>query len=603
MPNARPASRLASYADAVNHAAALALHGTRLALIRAGLPIRRENLSITCMDGTSATGLFSEMMVILGALDHYERWEKCYSGLNVDYGLRGHYGDPAAGPNWWEYFFQPLRISAAPGMDMAPLERHLYRRFAAAGEALQRRRAFSLIERYVRPVRRIEESAQRFADAQFQGTFVVGVHYRGTDKHLEAPRVPYEEVDTEIRTLGAAAPGGRYKVFVATDERAFLDFMTRRHSGRVLFRDIFRSVDGRPIHHASPDSNSRKGEDAVLDCLLLSRCNHLVRTASALSLYATYVNPDLPVRLLNHQVRGGPLSESLRRLARALRARVRAFADAGAPRLRLAAIRLGLPLKRRYIILRSRGDGLFSEINAILGALDHYEAWRPLYAGLRLDFADGGRYFDHAAGPNWWTYYFEPLRLGSEVGAIQAEFDGRRHDAFAAHGASKLSRQRAAELIARYLRPRAEFIAGVEAFAREHFRGAHVIGVHYRGTDKAAETERVPYERVLDAVLSAIRAAAHSHVRVFVATDEAAFLTFMLESLPGAVLYATAARSTDGSALHDYGPEARRRGAEAVVDCLLLARTQVLVRTSSNLGRYATYVNPQLPVTLLDAAQ
>jgi hypothetical protein len=63
---------------------------------------------------------------------------------------------------------------------------------------------------------------------------------------------------------------------------------------------MHRSLDGRPIDVVQGD-NRAKGEDAVMDCLLLSRCQYLVRTASNLSLCSTLFSPDMPVMLLNRE--------------------------------------------------------------------------------------------------------------------------------------------------------------------------------------------------------------------------------------------------------------------------------------------------------------
>ena len=75
------------------------------------------------------------------------------------------------------------------------------------------------------------------------------------------------------------------------------NFMRQRFHGRVITLDIRRSSDGRPLHKA-PGNGYRKGEAAMIDCLLLARCSHLVRTDSDLGLFSTFFNPDLPVTML-----------------------------------------------------------------------------------------------------------------------------------------------------------------------------------------------------------------------------------------------------------------------------------------------------------------
>jgi hypothetical protein len=171
--------------------------------------------------------------------------------------------------------------------------------FASRLPRLPRRRGHELIERYIRPVARIREKVDTWARERFAGAHVIGVHYRGTDKHHDAPRVPYEAVAAAVRAR-VPADGAAWKVFLATDEQPCLDFLRARFAGRLECLDMRRSTDGGPIDVILGD-NFRKGEDAVLDCLLLARCDFLVRTASNLSLCSTLFNPDLPTVSLNHE--------------------------------------------------------------------------------------------------------------------------------------------------------------------------------------------------------------------------------------------------------------------------------------------------------------
>jgi hypothetical protein len=88
-------------------------------------------------------------------------------------------------------------------------------------------------------------------------------------------------------------------VFLATDEQACVDYMRDRFGDRLLYREMFRSRDGRPIDVVNDDPNFTKGADAVSDCVLLSRTSCLVRTASNLGLCAAFFNPSIPEVLLN----------------------------------------------------------------------------------------------------------------------------------------------------------------------------------------------------------------------------------------------------------------------------------------------------------------
>jgi hypothetical protein len=270
----------------------------RAALASAGLPIRKEYLVLGCAPGEDASGLFSEVSAVIGGLAHYEAMPEIYAGLRVDFEDEGLYYEPAAGLNWWEYYFEPLRI----GRPDAAVERSVavwqHDAFAETVEhMMSRENAATLLARHVRVKAHLKEQVDRYWVDHVNEVHTIGIHYRGTDKVEEAPMVAYESVSDVVRQALQRAGSSRSQIFVATDEQPFLDYILGRFPGQVLHRDIPRSVDGRPTHK-QPGDGFRKGADAVTDCLLLSRCAELVRTDSNLGLVATFFNPELPVRLV-----------------------------------------------------------------------------------------------------------------------------------------------------------------------------------------------------------------------------------------------------------------------------------------------------------------
>lgn len=130
-----------------------------------------------------------------------------------------------------------------------------------------------------------------------QGKRLIGVHYRGTDKHVEAPRVGYEDMLAVMDRELTRSPDAH--IFVATDEAQFLDACRSRYGARVLFlRDYVRAVDGKPVHLRRELDGFQLGRDAVLNCALLARCDVLIKTPSILSGWAKIINPALDAYLV-----------------------------------------------------------------------------------------------------------------------------------------------------------------------------------------------------------------------------------------------------------------------------------------------------------------
>ena len=84
----------------------------RRTLAQSGLPVTREFLSLGCARGNEASGFFSEFCAVVGALAHYEAHTAIYAGLQVDFADEGLYYEAAAGPNWWEFYFEPAHTQA-----------------------------------------------------------------------------------------------------------------------------------------------------------------------------------------------------------------------------------------------------------------------------------------------------------------------------------------------------------------------------------------------------------------------------------------------------------------------------------------------------------
>ena len=162
---------------------------------------------------------------------------------------------------------------------------------AATNPGLTFERARSLFFGYVRLRDDVVGEVDATLDSLFEGRPSLGVHYRGTDKRSEADLVPHERMFRAIDAELARGPADA-KLFVATDEQAFLDQCVARYGVRtVSLPDHRRSTDDRPVHvHPDGDGYSL-GRDALFNCLALAQCNRVLKTASILSAWAKVFNP------------------------------------------------------------------------------------------------------------------------------------------------------------------------------------------------------------------------------------------------------------------------------------------------------------------------
>lgn len=240
-------------------------------------------------------GMFSVLHTVIGTLDLYETKE--YGGLEIDFGTSGLYYDAKKGANWWTYYLEPLRLGNKQGKKIVPYRflQHCQDMAHRSEFSLDKFRASEIISNYFQFKPFLLQMVHDFTTAHFSGKKVIGVHYRGTDKKLEAPRVPYNKVLAEIRKVITSED----LLFIATDEAEFLSFIQSHFPDQTLSITAKRSENERPIHLGSNGSGYQIGLEAMLDAHLISRCDLLIRTSSNLSLFSTYLNPNLPTITLN----------------------------------------------------------------------------------------------------------------------------------------------------------------------------------------------------------------------------------------------------------------------------------------------------------------
>jgi hypothetical protein len=251
-------------------------------------------VTLTCREA----GMFSICNDVLALLDCYER--KIYRGIHVDFAQSGLYYDADYGSNWWTYYFSPIRYNFKnkiqanyihvdgenlPGAMLRPALR-----------AFNRNAAYKLINKHIHIKPKIITKIDSFVEEHFKDTFVFGIHYRGTDKIVEAPRVPYRKVVKQLKQTISELGLEDYKIFIATDEYFFLNYIKKTFPQKVCsYTSNLRSHSNKPMHLDHDNKHYQRGEEAIIDCVLLSKTNYLIRTSSNLSLWSTYFNPDIPV--------------------------------------------------------------------------------------------------------------------------------------------------------------------------------------------------------------------------------------------------------------------------------------------------------------------
>jgi len=160
--------------------------------------------------------------------------------------------------------------------------------------------ANDLFEKYLGFNQKIVEEVNGFSNQYFTGKQVLGIHYRGTDKITEAPEVTYDDLLHHVRKILTDHPILNL-IFLSSDDAQVIHFLVKSNLPvPVVYRDdAIRSENGDQIHLKQEHSKVTINRDAIVNCLILSKCNHLLKTASLLSDCSVVFNPKLQVSVIN----------------------------------------------------------------------------------------------------------------------------------------------------------------------------------------------------------------------------------------------------------------------------------------------------------------
>ena len=230
------------------------------------------------------------------------------------------------GHDWFHDFFEETSTTIPSGLFRAPKYlrplriTHICETDAYKFDGtLTIEQAHRLFTTHFQVKEKIQSYVDDFVSREFCGDGVVGLHFRGTDKKSEAEPVDWPRCFRSVVKLAESRPE-LSKVFVSSDDAKFIKWFAKEAAGSlsvIVHSDEERSWDGEPVHYNPLGNKYQKGFEALVNCLLLSRCTALIRTASFLSGWCSIFNPALPITLLNeplkHAAHWFPDSECLKR--------------------------------------------------------------------------------------------------------------------------------------------------------------------------------------------------------------------------------------------------------------------------------------------------
>lgn len=156
-----------------------------------------------------------------------------------------------------------------------------------------------ILRQHLRIKERILLKIDAIRQEKFEGRKILGLHKRGTDHHLHGELLGidnyYSVVDQHIDQYDC--------LYLATDEDDTLHSFKQRYKDKLIYvEDFYRSSDRNCVHEHNFADNYKKGEDVLIEAVLLSSVDLLLKTRSNITLFSILYNRDLPYKQIDPHI-------------------------------------------------------------------------------------------------------------------------------------------------------------------------------------------------------------------------------------------------------------------------------------------------------------
>ena len=253
-----------------------------------------------------------------------------------------------------------------------------------------------------------------------------------------------------------------------------------------------------------------------------------------------------------------------------------------------------------YIATSGHRVGLFS---TVLKALSSLSAIDKLDAKLYFDWNDDLPYLDPEHGLNVWDYYFlQPFDVSEEELESPFQTTPLLGGGTPFYGIIRPTEAQLAEgrmLCKKYIKIQPHILKIVDDFMIENelVKGEY-FAMHRRGTDHKMDAPILPLEdfyREADGLFE-------KYDKCVLCTDEVHTVDAFTEKYGDKVCTYDAIRSTDDKGVHTGGfqSQAYKLGEDVMVESLLMANSDFLIKTVSGVSLFSIYYNDTLEYKDID---
>lgn len=246
------------------------------------LELVEENWRIVTRPSALTEGLFGQILLLVFEVLPKLHQKQIYPDWNITSLVYGIEPDFTVIPGIFDLSYE-TKTTQTKDIDLHDLRLHSVSVLGNQWDALH-----DLWNEYFSIPSRIVERANTFGDL----SQALGLHFRGTDKNLASFHQTNPVTHEDFLTLVNDFIDNHEEIdtiFVASDEYSIKQTIKQNYREKRIIE-----IGETSVWNSSEKRNTyAKGDQAVLDCLLLSKCKYLIKNQSALSGFAKVFNPKI----------------------------------------------------------------------------------------------------------------------------------------------------------------------------------------------------------------------------------------------------------------------------------------------------------------------
>ena len=238
-------------------------------------------------------GFFSNLRTTISTIHHCE-------SNNIKpyiYWSNSIYNEPSYGENAWDYYFEQL-YSKPPGGNYERAKHYYIKDKTILSSIINR---ITIKDHILDKVDKLNNNLVHKNS--------LGVHIRLTDKFTAGNPGDWDPIEGRPVSLemykyhisNYLDKNDNVNIIFCTDSHDAIEYITNNFDNIIYREDVIRGTGSLSVHHhLHNESNYKKGEDVLIDCLILSRCNHIIKGTSSVATCSMLFNPNLTCDNLNY---------------------------------------------------------------------------------------------------------------------------------------------------------------------------------------------------------------------------------------------------------------------------------------------------------------